>query len=109
MLAMDIVLCISTWFFFMEQNGIEATRLIRERGFKGCVVAVTGNAMDDDVKEFLDAGADAVVTKPMTINKLSQVLGCFTLPKEEEEKKEKEEEEISFDPRERLHSLSSPL
>jgi CheY-like chemotaxis protein len=46
-------------------SGIEATRIIRESGFKGCIVAVTGNAMDDDVKEFLDVGADALVAKPM--------------------------------------------
>eukprot|EP00602_Paraphysomonas_sp_CaronLab_P004766 CAMPEP_0185022188 /NCGR_PEP_ID=MMETSP1103-20130426/4919_1 /TAXON_ID=36769 /ORGANISM="Paraphysomonas bandaiensis, Strain Caron Lab Isolate" /LENGTH=619 /DNA_ID=CAMNT_0027554155 /DNA_START=516 /DNA_END=2371 /DNA_ORIENTATION=+ len=45
-------------------NGIEATRIIREKGFMGCIIAVTGNAMDDDVQEFLDVGADAVVTKP---------------------------------------------
>lgn len=45
--------------------------------FEGCIVAVTGNAMDDDVCEFFRAGADAVVTKPMTLSKLKVILSCF--------------------------------
>lgn len=56
---------------------MEATRLLRDRGYLGCVVAVTGNAMDSDVQEFLAAGADAIVTKPMTKPKLRQILQCF--------------------------------
>mmetsp|Transcript_21743 Transcript_21743/g.31644 ORF Transcript_21743/g.31644 Transcript_21743/m.31644 type:complete len:864 (+) Transcript_21743:98-2689(+) len=60
-------------------NGIEATRIIREKGFLGCIIAVTGNAMDDDVQEFLDVGADAVVTKPMKRVKLEAILQCFVI------------------------------
>ena len=64
-------------------SGIEATRIIRESGSKGCIVAVTGNAMDDDVKEFLDVGADAVVAKPMKAQKLEAILNCFELGDED--------------------------
>ena len=58
------------------QNVIEATVLIRKKGYTGCIVAVTGNAMDTDVREFLAAGADAVVTKPMKMTKLDAILTC---------------------------------
>lgn len=53
---------------------MEATKLIRKKGYTGCIVAVTGNAMDTDVREFLAAGADVVVTKPMKMTKLDAIL-----------------------------------
>jgi CheY-like chemotaxis protein len=53
---------------------VEATKLIRKKGYTGCIVAVTGNAMDTDVREFLAAGADVVVTKPMKMTKLDAIL-----------------------------------
>lgn len=34
--------------------------------------------MDDDVKEFLDVGADLVVAKPMKMQKLVGILDCFS-------------------------------
>jgi two-component system sensor histidine kinase/response regulator len=46
-------------------NGIEATRRLRARGFDRLIVGVTGNVMDDEVREFVDAGADAVLAKPI--------------------------------------------
>jgi CheY-like chemotaxis protein len=46
-------------------NGIEATRRLRAAGFDRLVVGVTGNVMDDEVREFVDAGADAVLAKPI--------------------------------------------
>jgi CheY-like chemotaxis protein len=46
-------------------NGIEATRNIRALGITIPVVAVTGNALDDDVKAFLSSGAQRILTKPV--------------------------------------------
>ena len=69
--------CLQSNDILVKQNGIEATRIIREKGFMGCIIAVTGNAMDDDVQEFLDVGADAVVTKPMKRVKLEAIMNCF--------------------------------
>ena len=59
------------------QNGLESTRLIRAKGYDGCIIAVTGNAMDDDVNAFFNVGADAVICKPMKRDKLDIILGCF--------------------------------
>ena len=38
------------------------------------VVGVTGNVLDDDVVEYLDAGADMVMGKPMKITSLTALL-----------------------------------
>jgi CheY-like chemotaxis protein len=53
---------------------VDATKLIRKKGYTGCIVAVTGNVMDSDVQEFLAAGADMVVLKPMKMAKLDVIL-----------------------------------
>ena len=49
-------------------RGPDATSKIRAIGFEGIVIAVTGNALPEDVKDFLDHGADAVMPKPFDIN-----------------------------------------
>ena len=38
------------------QNGLEASTIIRSLGFTGLIVGVTGNALDDDVAKFIEAG-----------------------------------------------------
>ena len=45
-------------------DGIHATREIRQRGFANLIIAVTGNVLDDESDEFLEAGADIVFPKP---------------------------------------------
>ena len=50
-----------------RMRGTEATSKIRALGFEGIVIAVTGNALPDDVKDFLDHGADAVMPKPFDL------------------------------------------
>ena len=49
-------------------RGTEATSKIRALGFQGIVIAVTGNALPEDVEDFLVHGADAVMPKPFDIN-----------------------------------------
>jgi CheY-like chemotaxis protein len=56
------------------QNGSEATRLLRAGGFKNLVIGVTGNVMEEDVRQYLAAGADMVVAKPMRMATLSSIL-----------------------------------
>ena len=40
------------------------------------VVGVTGNVMDDDVVEYLTAGADIIMGKPMKVTSLKGLL-CY--------------------------------
>jgi CheY-like chemotaxis protein len=48
-------------------TGVQATKIIREKhGFKGIILAVTGNALEEDIREFEEAGANKVILKPLT-------------------------------------------
>jgi signal transduction histidine kinase len=47
-------------------DGIEATRQIRETGFKGPILAQTANALPDDKKLCLDAGCNEFIVKPIS-------------------------------------------
>eukprot|EP01041_Mallomonas_annulata_P002616 gene2616-5113_t len=53
-----------------KMTGIIATNCIRGLGYDKLIIGLTGNAMDDDVNEFLAAGVDVVFTKPMRMEQL---------------------------------------
>ncbi len=55
-------------------SGPLATQQLRAMGYAGLVIGVTGNAMDSDVREYEDAGADMVLTKPVRVDILDLVL-----------------------------------
>ena len=38
------------------------------------IIGVTGNVLDDDVKEYLQAGADMIIGKPLQMNLLDKLL-----------------------------------
>ena len=50
-------------------NGPEATAELRKAGYRGLVVGVTGNVLQDDIDHFIRSGADAVLAKPLSIPK----------------------------------------
>ena len=50
-------------------NGTEATAKLRELGYNGIILGVTGNALPEDVQEFENKGADLVIVKPLDIVK----------------------------------------
>ena len=58
-------------------NGVEATRVLRSRGFTLPICAVTGNALTEDVDAFLAAGANEVLTKPVSKAKLEATLSRY--------------------------------
>ena len=55
-------------------DGMQTTRELREMGFKGLVIGVTGDAAEDDIRIFKEAGADAVLPKPITFRQLEDCL-----------------------------------
>ena len=59
---------------YPDQCGVEAVRRLREDGFAHLVVGVTGNVLEDDVIEYLDAGADMVMGKPVKMDMLRMLL-----------------------------------
>eukprot|EP01036_Dinobryon_divergens_P061674 gene61674-biopygen14791 len=57
-----------------EMNGVEATRALREQGFQYLIIGVTGNVLEDDITEYLAAGADMILSKPLKIRSLQLIL-----------------------------------
>ncbi len=65
-------------------DGYEATRRIRQQArFKNLpIIALTANAMNEDVKLAIDAGMNDHVSKPIDIDKLIITLGKWIAPKQ---------------------------
>ena len=66
-------------FIFMDSrmpkmNGLVTTAKLRDMGFRNIIVGFTGNAMDEDVAEFLAAGVDIVLPKPLKMAHLDCLL-----------------------------------
>ncbi len=60
-------------------SGPEAATKLRALGFSKLIIGVTGNAMDCDIKDYEDAGADMILTKPVRVDMLDKVLSyCRT-------------------------------
>ena len=58
-------------------DGVTATRHIRQLGYTGQIIGVTGNALAEDVNTFLSSGANVVLTKPFTIAAFDEYLKSF--------------------------------
>jgi two-component system sensor histidine kinase ChiS len=69
-----------------EMDGIEASQRIRQlrdqRKAQIPIVALTAHVMQDDVERFLAAGMDAIVEKPLDMDKLNQALKRLLVPRE---------------------------
>jgi hypothetical protein len=55
-------------------DGLEATRILRQRGVTVTIVGLSANAFETDRQAGLDAGMDDFVTKPVTRRKLEDIL-----------------------------------
>lgn len=69
--ALDVVLVDA---FMPVVDGLDATAMMRELGFKGLIVGVTGSSLKDDVDAFMSYGADYVLPKPLDLTKLNQFI-----------------------------------
>jgi signal transduction histidine kinase/DNA-binding response OmpR family regulator len=93
--------------YMPEMDGMEATRIIRDIGYKRPIVALTANALVGQAKIFLENGFSGFLTKPIDTRQLNSTLNKFIRDKspvevveaarkkkkqEEEEEKEKEKE-----------------
>ena len=68
--------CKHVYDFACYQSGVEAVRTLRDAGYVQLVVGVTGNILDEDVDDYLVAGADMVMGKPVKMALLKKLL-CF--------------------------------
>ena len=47
-----------------RMTGVEATRVLRERGFSAPIIAVTGGTLEEEIEGYKAAGMDDVIHKP---------------------------------------------
>jgi CheY-like chemotaxis protein len=61
-------------FIMPHMDGPTATSMIRELGYRGLIIGITGNMMPEDVRHFLDHGANTVFPKPIHFEDLDVYL-----------------------------------
>ncbi|GAB1411256.1 hypothetical protein MASR1M90_24100 [Desulfovibrionales bacterium] len=74
-------------FIFMDiempvMDGLQATKIIRSASDWPCpahipIVAMTGHSMNGNKEQFLQAGMDAVLSKPFYVKELQSVIASF--------------------------------
>jgi len=64
-----------------QMDGIETTQKLRESGYKGCIVALTANALVGNSDMFLENGFDGFISKPIDIVQLDGILNEFVRDK----------------------------
>lgn len=69
--AYDVVI---TDYFMPRLDGVALVKTLREQGYNGLVIGVTAATIGDQTDELSKAGCDAVIPKPLTIEKLKQTL-----------------------------------
>ena len=60
-----------------KMDGIETTQKLRERGYRGTIVALTANALVGNDEMFARHGFDGFISKPIDIRRLNAVLNQF--------------------------------
>ena len=64
-------------------SGSEATLKLRELGFTGVIIGVTGDVIESNSDDpFLNSGVDAIMTKPVDANRLEEVIHHHILNQE---------------------------
>ncbi len=66
--------CILMDFTMKNMHGPEATKRIRDLGFKGPIIGLTGQPGADEGAYFLTQGADAVLLKPLQMELFMETL-----------------------------------
>lgn len=60
-----------------NMNGYELTKTLRQKGYKGPIIGVTAAFIGKETEQLLAAGADSVITKPISIELLKHELWKF--------------------------------
>jgi CheY-like chemotaxis protein len=57
-------------YYLLCKNGGTATSQLRQTGYAGVIMGLTGNANEAEINGFLDAGANDVLRKPLQVKVL---------------------------------------
>ncbi len=80
--ALEIIDHESFSIIFMDyimpgKNGIETTKDIRERGIETPIIALTGDTEEETRKEFILAGSNDILSKPVEYEKMKNILNLY--------------------------------
>jgi signal transduction histidine kinase/CheY-like chemotaxis protein/HPt (histidine-containing phosphotransfer) domain-containing protein len=68
-----------------EMDGMEATKIIREFGYKEPIVALTANAVAGQAEIFLNNGFDDFISKPIDVHRMNTILNRLIRDKQTDE------------------------
>jgi len=57
-----------------KMDGIETTKILREMGYKGIIIALTANALVGQAEMFMKNGFDGFISKPIDVRQLNSTL-----------------------------------
>ena len=63
-------------------DGHEATRVLREQGYTGLIIAVTASVMTDETNKAISIGCDHFISKPIEVTFEEQVKEYINLHKQ---------------------------
>jgi len=66
-------------FMMPVMDGPTATKKIRELGYSGLIIGLTGNTWDSDMNLFLAHGANRVMLKPLDLRLFDEIVQGATL------------------------------
>ena len=61
-----------------NMEGPEAAHTMRELGYTGLIIGITGNVLPSDKARFISQGADIVLTKPVDIRDINTAFQTIT-------------------------------
>jgi CheY-like chemotaxis protein len=63
-----------------DMDGLEATRRLRARGWRIPVIGLTAHVLPEQTRACLEAGMDAVIHKPLEVDRLNAIVAPFVTP-----------------------------
>ncbi|MCL2709204.1 MAG: response regulator, partial [Defluviitaleaceae bacterium] len=63
-------------YMIPQMDGIEATQNVRQKGYKGSIVALTANALAGNDELYARNGFDGFISKPIDIEQLNEVMNA---------------------------------
>jgi len=57
-----------------KMDGVETTKILREMGYKGNIIALTANALVGQAEMFMKNGFDGFISKPIDIRQLNETI-----------------------------------
>ena len=57
-----------------NMSGLEVSQTLRKRKYTNLIIGVTGNSLDIDLKEFVEAGADIDLPKPIRYESIVSIV-----------------------------------